>query len=258
MFLPSHGGTFVAQQTSNGNQGKFNSNDLQLFHWESIVNAENLVDAAKLWLTNVIVDIWVSKMWVSCSSGLGGGLSHENKLWDPSDINWAATFENWDMHNPPKNGTWRWTPTTKTRDSNLGNHRFQVPPFVLDSYFWSFFMFSFLEISDLKSFNDFRRFLTLFFLMPSTLFEGYVFGGFRHRKICLRDCRSTWGWRPEGLGCREVVDPRGPRFCNGELGWDGVGWGVDVDVPCTCTHGRCYASHCLSTYIWATALLYWH
>ena len=26
------------------------------------------------------------------------------------------------------------------------------------------------------------------------------------------------------------------------MGW-GVGWGRDDDVPCTCTHGRCYASH---------------
>ena len=24
------------------------------------------------------------------------------------------------------------------------------------------------------------------------------------------------------------------------MGWD---WGGDDNVPCTCTHGRCYASH---------------
>ena len=23
----------------------------------------------------------------------------------------------------------------------------------------------------------------------------------------------------------------------------GMGWGGDDNVPCTCTHGRCYASH---------------
>ena len=32
-----------------------------------------------------------------------------------------------------------------------------------------------------------------------------------------------------------------------KLGWGwggvGVGWGGDGNVPCTCTHGRCYASH---------------
>ena len=29
------------------------------------------------------------------------------------------------------------------------------------------------------------------------------------------------------------------------MGWGGVGvgWGGDDNVPCTCTHGRCYASH---------------
>ena len=29
------------------------------------------------------------------------------------------------------------------------------------------------------------------------------------------------------------------------MGWGGVGvgWGGDGNVPCTCTHGRCYASH---------------
>ena len=26
------------------------------------------------------------------------------------------------------------------------------------------------------------------------------------------------------------------------MGW--VGWGGDDDVPCTCTHGRCYATSC--------------
>ena len=26
-------------------------------------------------------------------------------------------------------------------------------------------------------------------------------------------------------------------------GGGGLGWGGDDDVPCTCTHGRCYASH---------------
>ena len=25
---------------------------------------------------------------------------------------------------------------------------------------------------------------------------------------------------------------------------DGVGWGGDVNVPCTCTHVRCYAIGC--------------
>ena len=27
-------------------------------------------------------------------------------------------------------------------------------------------------------------------------------------------------------------------------GWGGVGWGGDDNVPCTCTHGRCYATSC--------------
>ena len=39
--------------------------------------------------------------------------------------------------------------------------------------------------------------------------------------------------------------PRG--FIYMKLGWGwggvGVGWGGDGNVPCTCTHGRCYASH---------------
>ena len=31
------------------------------------------------------------------------------------------------------------------------------------------------------------------------------------------------------------------------MGWGGVGvgWGGDDNVPCTCTHGRCYATSCL-------------
>ena len=30
------------------------------------------------------------------------------------------------------------------------------------------------------------------------------------------------------------------------MGWGGVGvgWGGDGNVPCTCTHGRCYATSC--------------
>ena len=31
------------------------------------------------------------------------------------------------------------------------------------------------------------------------------------------------------------------------MGWGGVGvgWGGDGNVPCTCTHGRCYATICI-------------
>ena len=28
------------------------------------------------------------------------------------------------------------------------------------------------------------------------------------------------------------------------VGWGGVGWGGGDNVPCTCTHGRCYATSC--------------
>ena len=44
----------------------------------------------------------------------------------------------------------------------------------------------------------------------------------------------------------------------------GLGWGGDDDVPCTCTHGRCYASHGVGwggvgmmTFL-ALATLTWH
>ena len=38
----------------------------------------------------------------------------------------------------------------------------------------------------------------------------------------------------------------------GAFSWVGVGWGGDVNVPCTCTHVRCYAIGCflhLHTYL---------
>ena len=38
------------------------------------------------------------------------------------------------------------------------------------------------------------------------------------------------------------------------MGWGGVGvgWGGDGNVPCTCTHGRCYATSCsLHLHTWS-------
>ena len=38
----------------------------------------------------------------------------------------------------------------------------------------------------------------------------------------------------------------------GGVGWGGVGWGGDDDFPCTCTHGRCYATSCfLHLHTWS-------
>ena len=35
-------------------------------------------------------------------------------------------------------------------------------------------------------------------------------------------------------------------------GWVGVGWGGDDNVPCTCTHDRCYATSCsLHLHTWS-------
>ena len=42
-------------------------------------------------------------------------------------------------------------------------------------------------------------------------------------------------------------------FCLG-VGWSG-GWGGDDDVPCTCTHGQCYASHGLGWGVGMTTFL---
>lgn len=75
-----------------------------------------------------------------------------------------------------KNGTCRWTPTSKTRDSNFGNHRFQAPSFVLDHVFFGVFSFvRFWTFSDLK------------FHTPAG-----VRGSATNADPCLRDCRSTW------------------------------------------------------------------
>ena len=44
------------------------------------------------------------------------------------------------------------------------------------------------------------------------------------------------------------------------MGWGGVGvgWGGDGNVPCTCTHGRCYATSCsLHLHTWSVQRKSW-
>ena len=44
------------------------------------------------------------------------------------------------------------------------------------------------------------------------------------------------------------------------MGWGGVGvgWGGDGNVPCTCTHGRCYATSCsLHLHTWSVLRKSW-
>ena len=44
------------------------------------------------------------------------------------------------------------------------------------------------------------------------------------------------------------------------MGWGGVGvgWGGDGNVPCTCTHGRCYATSCsLNLHTWSVLRKSW-
>ena len=44
------------------------------------------------------------------------------------------------------------------------------------------------------------------------------------------------------------------------MGWGGVGvgWGGDDNVPCTCTHGRCYATSCsLHLHTWSVLRKSW-
>ena len=49
-----------------------------------------------------------------------------------------------------------------------------------------------------------------------------------------------WGWGGVGMVTfLELAHMVGATQVMG-LGW---GWGGDDNVPCTCTHGRCYASH---------------
>ena len=39
---------------------------------------------------------------------------------------------------------------------------------------------------------------------------------------------------------------------------NGMGWGGDDNVPCTCTHGRCYATSCsLHLHAWSVLRKYW-
>ena len=54
------------------------------------------------------------------------------------------------------------------------------------------------------------------------------------------DATQVMGW----VGDDDVpcACTHGRCYASHGSGWAG-GWGGDDDVPCTCTHGRCYASH---------------
>ena len=44
------------------------------------------------------------------------------------------------------------------------------------------------------------------------------------------------------------------------VGWGGVGWGGDVNVPCTCTHVGCYGEDvvpCTCTHVWCYGAVGW-
>ena len=60
MNLPSHGGSFVAQQTSNGNLSEISSGmTLLWFHWESMWKIE-LMGQIVAQQYNIVVNIWIS------------------------------------------------------------------------------------------------------------------------------------------------------------------------------------------------------
>ena len=131
----------------------FKWNDLLSFHWESMWKIE-LMGQIVAQQYNTVVNIWISSRkkcgylvlpvcWRSFAS--------QKQTSGPKWSQLSCYLRKLGHAHSHKNGTCRWTPTTKTRDSNFGNHRFQAPSFVLDHVFFGVFSFvRFWTFSDLK------------------------------------------------------------------------------------------------------------
>ena len=64
--------------------------------------------------------------------------------------------------------------------------------------------------------------------------------------------RKSWDWG--GVGMITFFELAHVVGATQVMGWGGVGvgWGGDGNVPCTCTHGRCYATSCsLHLHTWS-------
>ena len=65
-----------------------------------------------------------------------------------------------------------------------------------------------------------------------------------------------WGWGGVGWdGNVPCTCTHGRCYASHGMGW---GWGGDGNVPCTCTHGRCYATSCsLHLHTWSVLRKSW-
>ena len=69
-----------------------------------------------------------------------------------------------------------------------------------------------------------------------------------------------WGCGGVGWGWKRSLNLHTWSVLRQVMGWGGVGvgWGGDGNVPCTCTHGRRYATSCsLHLHTWSVLRKSW-